>query len=129
MRIPPSVIVMSLVTAVPFGLAIRDTLNEKDARAAGGLDDYGDDDGYKGRERSAELAEYEAEMAREAAEREARSKERLTQLDQLYGAKAASMGTLLDGIELGAGAGSFQPEHVRRRIEHVTRDGFISVYF
>jgi len=126
MRIPPSVVVMSLVTAAPFALAIRDTLNNKHAVRG---DELGDYDARYDRENSRALAEYEAEMRREAEEREARSKERVAQLDQLYGVQKAAMGPLLEGIELGAGAGSFQPEHVRRRIENASREGFINVYF
>lgn len=131
MRIPPSVIVMSLLTAVPFGLGIRDTLAEKDLPADD--DEYGDglDFGSRrsARERRRELEEYEAEMRREAMERERRAQERTAQLDQLYGAKVASMGTLLDGIVLGADAGTFQPEDVRVRLDRVRRDGFIDVSF
>lgn len=131
MRIPPSVFVMSVVTAVPFGLAIRDTVKEKPAVSG---DDLTDDDGLGfGRrgaaESEAELARYEAEMKAEAAAREARTKERIAKLDQLVGAKAAQMGPLFDGIVLGAGAGSFQPENVRQRIERASSDGFLAVDF
>ena len=130
MRIPTSVIVMSLVTAVPFGLGIRDTLKHKEV-SADELDGGGIDFGGKrsARERQRELDEYEAELRREQLEREDKSREQLTKLDQLFGEKAAQMGSLLEGIQLGAGAGVFQPEHVRRRIEHASRDGFINVSF
>jgi hypothetical protein len=130
MRIPPSVIVMSLLTAVPFGLGIRETLAKKDAPAE---DRYDSDLGFGSRRSSREsrraLEEYEAELAREAKEREARKLERMTQLDQVFGPKPAMMGSLLDGIAIGTGAGSFQPENVRRRIERASRDGFINVSF
>ncbi|HEX5063000.1 MAG TPA: hypothetical protein VFV99_26680, partial [Kofleriaceae bacterium] len=75
------------------------------------------------------LEEYEAEMRREEVEREAKTKEKLAKLDQLFGQKPAQMGTLLEGIRLGSGAGSFQPEDVRQRIENATRDGFMLVSF
>jgi hypothetical protein len=132
MRIPPSVIVMSLLVAVPFGLGIRETLAQEDAlEAAWGPETDGLDFDSKrsARERRRALAEYEAELAREATERELRKAERIAQLDQLFGPKPAMMGSLLDGISIGAGAGSFQPENVRRRIERATRDGFIGVSF
>jgi len=122
---------MSLVTAVPFGLGIRDTLKHKDVTA----DEFGDGlstdfgGGRKARERSAELEQYEAELKAEQLEREAQSAKRVAQLDQLFGVKPAQMGALLDGIVLGTGAGSFQPEDVRRRIENASRDGYISVMF
>ncbi|HEY5948727.1 MAG TPA: hypothetical protein VIV40_24720 [Kofleriaceae bacterium] len=131
MRIPTSVIVMSLVTAVPFGLGVRDTLKHKDAISSD--DDFGDslDFGSKrsARESRAELEQYEAEMRREAQEREDKAKERIAKLDQLFGAKPAQMGRLFDGIVLGAGAGSFQPEDVRLRIENASRDGMMYVTF
>src|SRR5690348_1005184 len=101
MRIPTSVIVMSVVTAVPFGLGIRDTLDKKDSHAddeLGVLDFSGK---RSARERERALEEYQAEMQREAAEREARAKAKLAKLDELYGAKPAQMGALLDGITLG----------------------------
>jgi hypothetical protein len=129
MRIPTSVIVMSLVTAVPFGLGIRDTLNHKGAHADDELSGLDFGGGRSARERQRALDEYEAEMRREAADREARAKARLEKLDQLYGAKPAQMGALLDGITLGAGAGSFQPENVRQRIENASRDGLLFVAF
>ncbi|HEY5927655.1 MAG TPA: hypothetical protein VIV11_38485 [Kofleriaceae bacterium] len=129
MRLPTSVIVMSLVTAVPFGLGIRDTLKKKEVSADefdGGVD-FGRKRSTHERER--DLAEYEAELRREQLEREEKSRERVAKLDQLIGGHPAQMGSLLEGIQLGAGAGSFQPENVRRRIEHATRDGFINVSF
>ncbi len=128
MRIPPSVFVMSVVTAVPFGLGIRDTLKQKAVSA----DEYGSDLDFGSRDRAARdraYAEYEAEARREAADREAKSVARIAQLDQLFGDKPAQMGSLFDGIVLGAGAGTFQPDHVRQRIERTTRDGFITVQF
>ncbi len=130
MRIPPSVIVMSVLTAVPFGLGIRDTLAGKGVAAEDGDDDAFDFDGSRSAaEREAKLAAYEAELRREAVEREQRAKERLAKLDQVYGTKVASMGPLLDGLVLGANAGSFQPEHVRVRIERESRAGFLNVGF
>jgi hypothetical protein len=128
MRIPPSVIVMSVVTAIPFGLGVRDTLKHKDVSAEE-YDDLDFGDRRSARERRAELEEYEAERRREQLEREAKSEARIAQLDQLIGDKPAQMGSLFDGIVLGAGAGAFQPEDVRRRIERATRDGFMDVQF
>lgn len=124
MRIPPSVIVMSLVTAVPFGLGIRDAIKHKDA--------FADADDYRTaaeKKRRALEDEYEADLRRERLERAREVEERKQKLDLVYGPKAAQMGSLLEGIVLGANAGSFQPEHVRRRIENMTRDGFLDVAF
>jgi hypothetical protein len=104
------------------------TLKHKDVSA----DEYDDlDFGEKRsvRERQRELEDYEAEARREQIEREAKAKERIAQLDMLLGTKPAQMGALFDGVTLGAGAGSFQPENVRVRIENAEKDGFITVQF
>lgn len=125
MRIPPSVIVMSLLTAAPFGMAIRDTLTKKQRQ----IDAWGDYGETSAREDRDALAEYEAERAREAeASAEAR-KLKIAKLDQLYGTSNASMGSLLQGITLGANATSFQPEATRARIERESEDGTILVSF
>jgi hypothetical protein len=127
MRIPTSVIVMSLLTAAPFGLAIRDTLTKKQ-QPAFAEDEWGDY-GRDHRSDSKALAEYEAEMQREADARAEKRKKQVEKLDQLYGQTKASMGTLLDGVFLGADAGNFQPEATRQRIEKETESGFLDVSF
>jgi hypothetical protein len=126
MRIPTSVIVMSLLTAAPFGLAIRDTLKRKGA----GLDEY-DPDGRKARirEREAEIAEYERESAREAEERERQKASRLEKLDMIYGSTPASMGSMFDGIVLGADSANYYPDTTAERVRMATRDGFMNVVF
>ncbi len=126
MRIPPSVFVMALVTAVPFGLGIRDTLTAK--RVAGSDAWEGLADGQSRAERERQLADYEAEQRREDAEREARAAQHIAQLDQLFGPKPAAMGALFDGVQLGA-AGADLPQDVRKRLDDTMRDGFITVTF
>ncbi len=126
MRIPTSVIVMSLLTAAPFGLAIRDTLTKKQPSLA--EDEWGDYGGST-RQDSKALAEYEAEMRREADARAEKRREQIEKLDQLYGSTKGSMGMLLDGVFLGADAGNFQPEATRQRIERETESGFVDVAF
>lgn len=127
MRIPPSVIVMSLLTAAPFGMAIRDTLTKK--QPAEEVDEWGDYGARSAREDRDALAEYEAERAREAeADAESR-KLKIAKLDSLYGSTKASMGSLLQGITLGADATSFQPEATRARIERESEDGTVTVSF
>ena len=129
MRIPTSVIIMSLLTAAPFGLAIRDTLNKK-AVTAEDEDPFESDYGRgASRARREALAEYEREAQREAEERSRKKAQQLEQLNDLFGPKPASMGSLLEGIYLGADPGSFQPEATRRRIDRASRDGFLSVSF
>jgi len=128
MRIPPSVIVMSLLTATPFGLAIRDTLSKK--QPAEEVDEWGGDYGARSARQDREaLAAYEAEGARELEARAEARKLRIAKLDMLYGPTKATMGSLLTGISLGADAGSFQPEAARERIERESRDGFLTVSF
>ena len=117
MRIPTSVIVMSLLTAVPFGLGLRDTLTRKDVAS---------DDAVS---RDEAIAEYERELAREAEAREQQNRKRVERLDSLIGETPAHMGSLFDGIVLGADAGSFQPVSARGRIERASEDGFITVAF
>jgi hypothetical protein len=124
MRIPTSVFVMSVLTAVPFGLGIKDTLTREQPRFdddAFGLDDD--------RARDRRDDEYEREAEQERLERATRREERTARLDTLYGKQPASLGSLFDGIHLGADAGSFQPETARERIYDATRDGFLNVVF
>ena len=64
MRIPPSVIVMSLVTAVPFGRAIRQTVKKHDRKVS--LHDLSDDDLSS----DEQMEKYAAEEARMQAEQE-----------------------------------------------------------
>lgn len=125
MRIPPSVIVMSLVTAVPFGLAIRDWSQGKDK--LGGRhhddDDLDADDDYSDAQNARMLAEMAKEEARErarAAERQADEakldRQRAQVASQLIGAEPGTMGPLFAGMKLGASSSDFQPESVRAAI-------------
>ncbi|NVB82307.1 MAG: hypothetical protein HOV81_28260 [Kofleriaceae bacterium] len=128
MRIPTSVFVMSVLTAVPFGLGIKDTLTHKQPT----FDDDAFDftaDSARDRARERRYAEYERQAEQEKLERTKRRDERTAKLDTLYGKQPASLGSLFDGIQLGADAGSFQPEIARERIYDATRDGFLNVVF
>lgn len=127
MRIPPSVIVMSLLTAAPFGMAICDTLTKK--QPAEEVDEWGDYGARSARQDREALAEYEAERAREAEARAETRTLKIAKLDQIYGPRKASMGFLLHGITLGADASSFQPEATRARIERESEDGTFAVSF
>ncbi|MGE5180986.1 MAG: hypothetical protein ACM31C_02945 [Acidobacteriota bacterium] len=114
MRIPPSVIVMSLLCAVPFGLAIRDAHRAKHATAHDDYDDLDELDSSRGRaERDREEAMREMEeQTRQATEK----RERARLATKLVGSDPASLGSLFDGVQLGAPAGSFQPDSVRSEI-------------
>lgn len=106
---------MSLVTAVPFGLGVRETIHKKQALA----DAQRAEDNEARRLRD----DYEAEVRREKLARERKLAERMTKLEQLYGPKPAQLGSLLEGIELGG----FQPEHVRSRVENAVREGLFEL--
>jgi len=89
MRIPTSVFVMSLVTAVPFGLAVRDTLHPHPKALAEMTDE----------ERE---AQFEADMQKQAeTDRAAEQQRKQTVLGGLLGDKG-KVGTYLDNLALGA---------------------------
>jgi hypothetical protein len=94
MRIPTSVIVMSLVTAAPFALAVRDTLHPQPKHHSS----Y-DEDSVE-----AETAQYEAEMKRMEEEHQAEEARKQTVLKGLLGDKG-KFGPYLDSLTLGATRG------------------------
>src|SRR6267154_5723319 len=102
MRIPPSVIVMSIVVAVPFGLAIKDTVNHDDPQSRAEREAKRDAE-----EMEAQEHRYEAEQAKERAEQNTKRKARRDELRGMFGQTPASMGPTLAGITLG---GSADPE-------------------
>jgi hypothetical protein len=126
MRIPPSVIVMSLLTAVPFGLAFKDAAKSKDKIAS-----YDDDDDEYSPRRAHDDFDGDADYAAQRAELEKmRAEERENELKlgakrralaaQLVGTEPASMGSLFQGVKLGASAGNFQPDPVREAISEAS---------
>jgi hypothetical protein len=123
MRIPPSVIVMGLLTAVPFGLAIRDTARHESA-SADGIDLTGAK--QRERERAAERVRLEDQQQRREDEAK-RRRDRF--VESLIGKAPASMGSFLDGITLGANAETFQPEATQKRIFEAEQARFASVEF
>src|SRR5512135_494999 len=105
MRIPPSVFVMSLVTAVPFGLAVRDTLHPRPKTLADLTDD----------ERE---AQYEADMQKQLeADRAAEEQRKHTVYDRLLGAPG-KLGPYLDNLALGVPTS--QAEAVEARIANAS---------
>lgn len=97
MRIPPSVIVMSLVVAVPFGLAIKDTVNHDDPQSRAERESK-----RVGEEFEASQREYEAQQAKDHAERAKQQKARRDGIKGLFGQTPASLGPTLAGITLGS---------------------------
>lgn len=120
MRIPTSVIVMSLLTAAPFGMAIRDTLNKKPV-VSEALESYGDESYSRRR-----IAEYEAEAAREATleavDKERAARERLARLNSLFGAEKASLGSFL-GVQLSAP----NNDALETKLRDLEADDFVTV--
>ena len=114
---------MSLVTAVPFGLAIRDTVRHPSAN-----EDALDFDGSHARARAlaAEQARWEAEERAAQARHEAA---RAKAIHALYGAAPASLGSVFDGIHLGAPSTEFQPDAARRAIQALESESGIEVAF
>jgi len=125
MRIPVSLIVMPILTAAPFAMAIRDTVKDKKP-AAEDVSDYSD---YSDRGREAHherrMAEYEAEMERERAAEAAKRKEQLQELDGIFGTEKASLGAKFDNLALG----SPRTAALENKIALLQRDGFITPAF
>lgn len=91
MRIPTSVIVMSLVTAAPFAMAVRDTLHPQPKHHS-----YDDELSPE-----AETARYEAEMRREEEQRQAEEARKQAIVKTVLGDKG-KLGPYLDNLTLGA---------------------------
>lgn len=97
MRVPTSAIVMTLLVAIPFGFAIRDSLKGNDAQAR--LDKEDEE------MRAAEKKYHDEEIAEQQAtyEREKKEKaERVALYKQLIGSEKATLGTMFDGAAVGA---------------------------
>jgi len=123
MRIPPSVIVMSLLTAVPFAFAIKDAAKSHDKLSA--YDDDDDDEYRPHRVRdyddsSDDYAAQRAEMEKMRAEEREReiklTSQRRRLARQLVGTEPASLGAFFSGLKLGASAGAFQSDELRAKI-------------
>jgi hypothetical protein len=112
MRIPTSMIVMGVITAVPFGLAIRQTLH-KGADADRELEEALDPSLKYERESAARQAEIELTVERER-EREAKEKQATRVVQRtVFGTSPATLGTLFTGIELGTVADDHHAEQIR----------------
>lgn len=103
MRIPTSVIVMSLVTAAPFALAVRDTLHPQPKHHS-----YDDDEITP----EAETAQYEAEMRRMEEERQANEARKRTVYKGLLGDKG-KLGSYLDNLSLDTPLAQADAVHTR----------------
>src|SRR5262245_32456140 len=122
MRIPPSVIVMSLVTAVPFALAIRDTAKDKPPVA--------EDDGWDPQQLPTEdpdvhVRDFEQDERRRVAD----TAKHASVIAKLFGAKPAMIGPMFDGVELGGPSSSFQSEDARQRLEVAGNQSWFAVRY
>jgi hypothetical protein len=90
MRIPTSVIVMSLVTAAPFALAVRDTLHPQPKHHT-----------YEEIAAHARSEQYKAELKRMEEERQAEDAHKQAVLKDLLGDKG-KLGSYVDGVTVGA---------------------------
>lgn len=99
MALPTSTIAMAVLTCVPFGLAIRDTVTGKAPIVRSDDSGYDDDVDYaadNARREAEEAAEAEAERLEEAKKEALRVARRT-----LFGAEVATLGSGFSGIALG----------------------------
>ena len=96
MRIPTSLIVMSIATAVPFGLAIRDTVKGTPHKLT--------DDEVLAKQLAAEQAQRDIEAAAEAKLAEKQHETLVANLKTIFGPTPASMGTMLASVKFGGEA-------------------------
>jgi len=123
MRIPPSTIVMSLVLAVPIGLAIRDTLKDhKQGHRHVSDDPMIDDDGPP----SYDSAVEERRRIERDMEQERQRAQDLSLLRRVQGQIPAQLGPLFGDLELGAPApvGGTPPE-----LDRLVQSGDLTVHF
>src|SRR3954452_20087102 len=111
MRIPPSVIVMSLVTAVPFALAVHDTMKPHEKT-------------YEEMTDEEREAKFEAEMQKEAADQAARDAAETasvaTRDKTLLGAKPAQLGSFFGTAHLGTASDDPAVDLVRDKSDGLT---------
>jgi hypothetical protein len=122
MRVPPSLVVMSVVTAAPFGLAIHDTV--AGTKRTGVLDLTGD----RTRERE-RLERQEREERQERLARRAHELELEKQLDLLVGNTPGTPGPMFDGVTLGASMDTFQTSDARDRVDDLVRERVADVSY
>lgn len=96
MRIPPSAIVMTLVVAVPFGFAVRDTLKGNDAQTK--------QEREEAEMRADEQKQHDREVAEQQAQYEREKKlnaEREETFATVIGKQPATLGERFGGVQVG----------------------------
>src|SRR5262245_30631398 len=96
MPVSPSTIAFAIATCIPFGLAIRDTVQHRN-----GLADSLAEPAPVDAETEAPLARMRAEQAAEDAEREAQHQHRQLMLVDLIGREPATLGSSFENITIG----------------------------
>lgn len=120
-------IVMGVITAIPFGLAIRQTMH-KAPEADRELEESLDPDLRYEREAKRNAIRWEEERAaREAAEAKEKQ-EYLAVQRTVFGTSPATLGTLFDGVAFGAPTASYLPDSARERIDRA-REQHVRVDF
>jgi hypothetical protein len=97
-RLPTSTIVLAVLTCIPFGLAIRDTVAGTYDRSELGMFGDRDYDADEELDSRVAMAEYESRQRLRQLQREAL-------VQSLYGADLASMGSSFENVVLGARVG------------------------
>lgn len=100
MRVPPSMIVMGLLTAIPFGIAIKQTMH-KSPDADRELEESIDPDLARERRSMERAAEYEKQYEAERQAQEVEKAKARAQHKQLIGREPATLGPALSMFQWG----------------------------
>ena len=115
MRIPTSMIVMGLITAVPFGLAIKQTLS-KSSQQDRELEDQMDPDAKYERQAKEYQEKYERERAEEAAAEKTRKEAARAKQKLVFGPQPATLGPLFGGVHLGTARDDMALSELNRKL-------------
>ena len=112
MALPTSTIVMAVLTCIPFGLAIRDTVTGKTTAHRDVDDDSDDSESEYNAEYAAAEARREAEEAATARLDQVRQEQLRTARRTLFGAEVATLGTGFRSITLGMPEADLRSEEI-----------------
>ncbi len=127
MPVPPSTLIFAIATAIPFGLAIKDTATGKydfGNGSYGAFGSHGDDsDDDEGHADALERYGNEQQRLMEARVQARAARLEIEQADDnaalalrdLYGAEVASMGSLFEDVKLGAAKNTIDPTTLNKR--------------
>jgi len=116
MAVSTSTIVFAVATCIPFGLAVRDTVQKRSP-----LDELRSSEAAIDAETEARRARMRAEQAAEDAEREVQHQHRQLMLVDLVGREVATLGSSFEGITIGMTAADLNDQrHVIDRLQDET---------